>query len=75
VELADLTAAIRLKDDEAWRKSSHSGQEGGDCVELADLTAAVAIRDSKNPDGPKLIFNRGELGALVDRVKSGTLDL
>jgi hypothetical protein len=23
-----------------WRKSSHSGQEGGTCVELADVSAA-----------------------------------
>lgn len=57
-----------------WRKSSHSGQEGGDCVELADLTAAVAVRDSKNPAGPKLIFSRRDLGSLVERIKSGDLD-
>jgi hypothetical protein len=59
-----------------WRKSSHSGSEGGSCVELADLAAAaVAVRDSKNPDGAKLIFSRRELGSLVTRVKSGHLDL
>jgi hypothetical protein len=58
-----------------WRKSSHSGSEGGTCVELADLPAAVGVRDSKNPDGPKLIFSRHELGALVARVKSGDLDI
>jgi hypothetical protein len=58
-----------------WRKSSHSGQEGGSCVELADLTATVGIRDSKNPYGPKLVFSRRELRSLVVRVKSGDLDL
>ena len=58
-----------------WRKSSRSGQEGGDCVEMTDLTSLVAVRDSKNPDGPKLIFSRRELGMLVERVKSGDLDL
>jgi hypothetical protein len=58
-----------------WRKSSHSAQEGGSCVELADLSAAVGVRDSKNPDGPKLVFSRRELGSLVARVKSGYLDL
>ncbi|MFI0481943.1 DUF397 domain-containing protein [Actinomadura sp. 9N215] len=34
----------------AWRKSSYSGPEQGDCVEVADLTPGVGIRDSKNPD-------------------------
>jgi uncharacterized protein DUF397 len=58
-----------------WRKSRHSAQEGGSCVELADLSAAVGVRDSKNPDGPKLLFSRRELGSLVARVKSGDLDL
>lgn len=39
-----------------WRKSSHSGSEGGDCVEVADLGAHVAVRDSKDPHGPVLVF-------------------
>lgn len=35
-----------------WRRSSHSGSEGGsECVELASTLDAV--RDSKHP-GPKL---------------------
>ena len=58
-----------------WRKSSHSGSEGGTCVELADLSAAVGVRDSKNPEGPRLVFSRRELGSLVARVKSGDLDI
>jgi hypothetical protein len=36
----------------AWRKSSYSDGEGGNCVEIAAQAAldnAVAIRDSKNP--------------------------
>ncbi|RSM86841.1 DUF397 domain-containing protein [Streptomyces sp. WAC 01325] len=32
-----------------WRKSSYSGNTGGDCVEVADLTPRMAVRDSKNP--------------------------
>lgn len=32
-----------------WRKSSYSGNTGGDCVEVADLTPGIAVRDSKNP--------------------------
>ncbi|SHI25903.1 DUF397 domain-containing protein [Streptomyces sp. 3214.6] len=38
-----------------WRKSSYSGDQGGNCVEIAEtLTATIAIRDSKNPAGPIL---------------------
>jgi hypothetical protein len=58
-----------------WRKSRYSGSEGGTCVELAELAAAVGVRDSKNPHGPKLVFSRRELGSLLARVKSGSLDL
>lgn len=32
-----------------WRKSSYSGNTGGECVEVADLPALIAVRDSKNP--------------------------
>jgi hypothetical protein len=32
-----------------WRKSSYSGNTGGECVEVADLGPGVAVRDSKNP--------------------------
>ncbi|WP_329409360.1 DUF397 domain-containing protein [Streptomyces sp. NBC_00704] len=37
-----------------WRKSSHSGDQGGECVEVAALPAAIAVRDSKSPAGPVL---------------------
>ncbi|NUQ97733.1 MAG: DUF397 domain-containing protein [Streptomyces sp.] len=41
----------------AWRKSSYSNQDGGDCVEVADnLPGTVPVRDSKNPDSPTLLF-------------------
>ncbi|MFD8361732.1 DUF397 domain-containing protein, partial [Streptomyces hygroscopicus] len=37
----------------AWRKSSYSNPDGGNCVEVADnLPGIVPVRDSKNPDGP-----------------------
>lgn len=40
-----------------WRKSSHSGSNGGQCVEVAfNLPGVVAIRDSKNPEGATLAF-------------------
>ncbi|MEU9780539.1 DUF397 domain-containing protein [Streptomyces phaeochromogenes] len=45
--------------DTQWRKSSYSGDTGGDCVEVADIPAptTIAIRDSKNPAGPTLTLD------------------
>lgn len=48
----------------AWRKSSHS-MGNGECVELAFLGA---VRDSKNPGGPVLRVEVGELVAFVKGV-------
>lgn len=57
-----------------WRKSSYSGGEAGQCVEVAALGAAVGIRDSKSPSAPHLAVARGDLAALVSRIKAGELD-
>ncbi len=36
--------------DNAWRKSSYSGSNGGNCVEVAARSGnSLAVRDSKNP--------------------------
>lgn len=41
-----------------WRKSTYSGDQGGQCLEVAETPeAAVAIRDSKNPAGPILTLD------------------
>ncbi|KAF5997529.1 MULTISPECIES: DUF397 domain-containing protein [Streptomyces] len=38
-----------------WRKSSYSGDQGGQCIEIAEtLDTTIAVRDSKNPTGPIL---------------------
>ncbi|MFJ3642575.1 DUF397 domain-containing protein [Streptomyces sp. NPDC090108] len=37
-----------------WFKSSHSSNEGPDCLEVALTPAAVHIRDSKDRDGARL---------------------
>ncbi|MEV5103007.1 DUF397 domain-containing protein [Streptomyces massasporeus] len=41
-----------------WRKSTYSGDQGGQCLEVAELPeATVAIRDSKTPAGPILTLD------------------
>ncbi|MGC5031090.1 DUF397 domain-containing protein [Micromonospora sp. DT229] len=48
--MTDLTGAI-------WRKSTRSGDNGGNCIEVAtNIPGLVAVRDSKNPGGPALLF-------------------
>ena len=37
-----------------WRKSSYSGDQGGECIEIAEAPTVIAIRDSKDPAGPIL---------------------
>ncbi|GAA2442600.1 hypothetical protein GCM10010191_68660 [Actinomadura vinacea] len=56
----------------AWRRSSHSTSEN--CVEVAALTPRVGVRDSKDPDGPKLIFETMAWNAFLRQVKDRASD-
>ncbi|MET7373457.1 DUF397 domain-containing protein [Micromonospora arida] len=48
--MTDLSGAV-------WRKSTRSGDNGGDCVEVVtNLPDTVAVRDSKDSTGPLLTF-------------------
>jgi hypothetical protein len=57
-----------------WHKSSHSTQEGGQCVEVAELENSVGVRDSTDPHGPVLLFGRDAMAGLLTRIKTGELD-
>jgi hypothetical protein len=35
----------------AWRKSSYSGGNGGDCVEAADRSGVILVRDTADRQG------------------------
>jgi Domain of unknown function (DUF397) len=60
----------------AWRKSSYSGGNGGQCVEVArNLPGVVAVRDSKDPDGPCLVVTAGAWRAFTDGVRRGWFGL
>ncbi|MFI0350194.1 DUF397 domain-containing protein [Actinomadura sp. 9N407] len=58
-----------------WRKSSHSGGSGGECVEVAQLPGSIGVRDSKNVEGPHLVFRSADWRTFARRVKSGEHDL
>ncbi|MFC4052613.1 DUF397 domain-containing protein [Actinomadura syzygii] len=59
-----------------WRKSSHSQGGGqGECVEVSTNTRTLFVRDSKDPEGPRLALGADAWVDLVQRVKSGALDL
>lgn len=58
----------------AWRKSSYSNGDGGNCVEVADgFPAHVPVRDSKTPDGPALVFAIARWSSFVGAVRNGTV--
>jgi hypothetical protein len=59
----------------AWRKSSYSSSNGGDCLEVADVYPhLVPVRDSKRPTGPALAFAPAAFAAFVSAVRDGEFD-
>ena len=59
-----------------WRKSSYSGNQGGNCVEVAQVAdGGRAVRDSKDPQGGVLVFTVSEWAAFLDGAKTGEFDL
>jgi hypothetical protein len=55
----------------AWRKSSYSGTNSGNCVEVGStLTVGVAVRDSKDPNGPTLAFTPSQWRAFTHQIKT-----
>jgi hypothetical protein len=59
-----------------WKKSSRSGNNGGQCVEVArNLPGIVAVRDSKNPSGPALTFTIEEWRSFLASTSAGEFDI
>jgi hypothetical protein len=52
-----------------WRKSSHSGNGGSDCVEAAS-SDHVYVRDSKDKNGPHLEISPSKWHSFTSRVKT-----
>ena len=52
-----------------WRKSSHSGSNGGECVEVASRDI-VMVRDTSDRCGPMLTFSAAAWSVLIATLKS-----
>ncbi len=59
-----------------WRRSSHSGSTGGQCVEVAVAShdSAIAVRDSKDPAGPVLRFAPATWQSFLRSARRGEFD-
>jgi hypothetical protein len=53
-----------------WRTSSHSGDNGGNCVEVGTAAPAIAVRDSKDPNGSLLAFTASVWTEFTEQLKA-----
>jgi hypothetical protein len=53
----------------AWRKSTYSGADGGDCVETASSAGSVMVRDTADRDGRTLLVGAAAWSRFVASVK------
>lgn len=51
-----------------WRKSTYSGDNGGECVEVA-MAGAVLVRDTTDCTGPVLTFTAEAWRAFTATIK------
>lgn len=57
-----------------WIKTTRSQQTTDQCVELAAISGYAAVRDSKDPEGPKLIFEATTWHRFRNQLKFGEYD-
>jgi hypothetical protein len=57
--------------DEAWRKSTYSGSNGGGCLEAGQRPATIVVRDSKLTDSPMLRFSADAWRRFTAELKQG----
>lgn len=58
-----------MTDSAPWRKSSHSGSSGGDCIEVAATASTILVRDTKDLDGGTLALTAGAWTAFTASLK------
>jgi Domain of unknown function (DUF397) len=54
--------------ESAWRKSSYSGDNGGECVEVA-TAGAVLVRDTTDRNGSVLAFTGDAWQAFTETIR------
>jgi hypothetical protein len=52
-----------------WRKSTHSGSNGGGCIEVADHDSRVLVRDTQDRSGLVLRFGPAAWRQFTGQVK------
>jgi hypothetical protein len=52
-----------------WRKSSYSGNGGGECVEIGASPGGVVVRDTTDRTGPVLRFTPAAWRRFADQAK------
>ena len=57
-----------------WRKSSYSGDNGGECVEVASAEA-VLVRDTTDRNGTVLAFTGDAWRTFAERIKQPLFEL
>jgi hypothetical protein len=55
----------------SWRKSSYSGNNGGNCVEVGNADCVVLVRDTTRRDGGTLAFSPETWAAFTATIGSG----
>ena len=64
-----------MTDTPAWRRSSYSSGQGGECVELAPLPdGTIAIRNSNRPELGTLTIPHTEFHTWLAAAKRGEFD-
>ena len=59
-----------------WRKSTHSGANGGGCVEVADHDGMIMVRDTKDHGrGPVHRYTPDHWRTFIAGVRNGAFDL
>jgi hypothetical protein len=56
-------------DAASWRKSSYSGNNGGNCVEAGSVPGRVLVRDTQDRAGAVLKFSADAWRAFAAHVK------
>lgn len=56
---------------EGWRKSSYSGNGGGNCVEVGDAARVVLVRDTKDRSGAVLTVPADAWARFTSSLKLG----